>query len=81
MDELIKTIKKYINLWFNNEKKKTPSIHNFIKLYNNKISKFEEKKVVIDVRKKSEKLIAKKVNGKSRSLNLIILTKSDPIPS
>lgn len=59
----------------------TPSIHNFIKLYNNKISKFEEKKVVIDVRKKSEKLIAKKVNGKSRSLNLIILTKSDPIPS
>jgi hypothetical protein len=42
----------------------TPSIHNFIKLYNNKISKFEEKKVVIDVRKKSEKLIAKKVNGK-----------------
>jgi hypothetical protein len=33
-------------------------------LYNNKISKFEEKKVVIDVRKKSEKLIAKKVNGK-----------------
>jgi hypothetical protein len=35
----------------------TPSIHNFIKLYNNKISKFEEKK-------KSEKLIAKKVNGK-----------------